>query len=138
MVRTVQKVDVPDGEPLAMVGEQMVGPLVAAQSTRGRSAANGRVKLEPLAIDCPWTLYGYVLCIDGKEQRPVAVIQCGIAAQRDCVNRVVLLSVGAAKQLSCGGHVQCHIAFEFNRTNEKCSRGNQNRASALLIAGVDC
>src|ERR1700722_2191736 len=99
VVRAVQKVDVPNGETLAMVGEYMVRPLVAAQSARGWSAAYWRAKLEPLTIDCAWAFDGHILRLNRKEECPVPIIQRGIAAQRDSVDRVILLTVCGAKQL---------------------------------------
>lgn len=69
------------------------------------------MELESLAVYRAGPLYGDVLCIDSKEQRPIPVLQRRIAVERNGIGRVVLLAVGSAEQFSRRCYVQGYIAL---------------------------
>src|SRR6185437_3101757 len=100
VIGTVEQIDIAHGEPFASVGEQVVGPLISSEAAGGRSAANRRVKLKALTVNQAWALESHIRRFDRKEEGPIPIVQRGVTAERDRVNRVVLLAVGAAEKLA--------------------------------------
>jgi len=73
----------------------MVGPMVARQSARRYCSPHGRVELEALTVNRARSLECDVLRVDGKEQGPISIDQCGIPTQGNGIDGVVLLAIGA-------------------------------------------
>jgi hypothetical protein len=94
------------------------------------------VKLRSLAIDCAGALDGYIDCVDGEEQRPVSIVQSGVAGERNCIDGVIVLSIRGAEKFSRGSDVQGDVAFEFDCADLKRAGGNQYDSSAILMACI--
>jgi hypothetical protein len=71
-------------------------------------------------------------------RRLISIDQRGIATQGNRVDSVILFSVGAPQQFSTGRNMQGHDALEFDCTDLKCSRWDEDRAAAIVCAGIDC
>ena len=57
--------------------------------------------------------------------------------QRNRVDRVVLLAVGAPQQLALRRQVQGDIAFHLDGPDDEYAGGHQHRAALVVIAGVN-
>jgi len=137
VISAIDEVDVADGEVFALIGEYVVGTLVAADPAGRRGTANLRVELSALTVDGARAFDGDVLLPDSVEESPVAVDEGGVATKGDGVYGVILLAVGASKEFCGGGDVEGNVAFELGGANEEGSAGNEDGAATVCGAGVD-
>ena len=115
MKRAVVEEDVADREVLALMQEQVIGTMGAAEAGGRRSAAARAAELRALAVDRAGAFDRDVARLDGEDECPVAVVERGIALQRNGVDGVILLAVGAAEQRAAGGDVQGDVALQSRR-----------------------
>src|SRR5947209_2455997 len=84
--RAAEQAEVADDEVFAAVEQEVVGALGAANAARRRGTIFPViVELLALAIDRARPLHRDVPGLDGEEERPVAVTERGITAQRNRV-----------------------------------------------------
>lgn len=137
VIGSVNQNDIAHSEPVTAITEQVIRAPVTSQAAWWWSSANWRVKLRALAVDRSLAFDGDVRCVDGEEKRPVPVNQCRVAAEWDCVDRVILSSVRTAKKFPSGGDMQCDVALELDRSYLKGPGRNQHGSSAILMTGID-
>ena len=81
------------------------------------------MKLSPLAIDGAGPLDGHILCIDAIDQRPVAVLQSRVPLERDGIDRVIVLALTAAQQLTACYDMQRNVALQLQRPDREYAGG---------------
>ena len=79
----------------------------------------------------------WLAIFDREDQPHIPVVERRIAAQRNSIHRVILLSVRRAQELARSRNVQRHIALQLHRANHKCPRRNQHRSAAIPRARID-
>ena len=129
--------EVADGEVLALMQEDVIGTVGAAEAGGRRNSAARRAELCTLAVDGAGAFDCEVARLDGEDEGPVAVVKGGIALQWNGVDGVILLAVGAAKQGAAGGDVQSDVALHLDGADDEDAGGDDHRAALIAIARVD-
>ena len=135
MVRTGRKKDLPNHKiPATMKNQEMwtlkitLGGILPGP---GHVSFAGE-KLRPVSIDGPRTFDRDVVGVRSSNHHDVAV------ARRDAVTWLVVLDVGTAKEPAVGSKMQCHIAFQLERTDNEVTRRNQHGPTLVSVAQVNC
>src|SRR5438105_13339810 len=90
----------------ALVKQKVIRTAVASAARWWRYSASGTVKLETLAIDHSRTFDGEGVRFHREDESDIAILQRGIAAERNRGGCAILFAIGAAETFALRGEMQ--------------------------------